>query len=71
MKTIFLTGNLGMLMLYVSFIALLLSIIIMTMLNFAVRRRIRTWWHIMVFILLALVVPVGILKYVTSFIWVM
>ena len=71
MKTIFLTGNLGMLMLYVSFIALLLSIIILTMLNFAVRRRIRTWWHIMVFILLALVVPVGILKYVTSFIWVM
>ena len=71
MKTIFLAGSIGMLMLYVSLIALLLSIIVMTMLNFAVRRKVKTWWHIMVFILLALVVPVGIVKYVTSFIWVM
>ena len=60
-----------MLMLYVSLIALLLSMIVITMLNFAVRRKVKTWWHIMVFILLALVVPAGIIKYVTSFIWVM
>ncbi len=71
MKTIFLTGGLGMLLLYVSLIALMLSLIIMAMLNFAVRKKIRTWWHIIVFILLALVVPVGILKYVISFIWIM
>lgn len=71
MRTIFLAENLGMLVLYVFFTAIIISLIIITMLNFALARRVKNWWQIIAFIVLALLVPVGVCRCVISFIGVL
>lgn len=68
METFFLAESLGILTIYVFFTAIIISLIIITMLNYAFSKKIKNWWQIIAFILVALLIPVGVCKCVISFI---